>query len=286
VSETLGTALRRAAARLAEAGKDSPELDARLLLAAAAGIDPQAPILEPEQPCEGRAAAALDALLQRRLAGEPLARLLGTREFWSLELEIGPATLVPRPETETVVEAALAALAPSARTRPLRIADLGTGTGAILLALLTELPNAHGVGTDIEPAALAVARRNAARLGLAGRAGFAACDFGAALAGPFDLVAANPPYVASATIATLAPEVCDHEPRRALDGGADGLDAYRALAADLPRLLAPHGVAVLELGAGQEAAVAALLAGGGLRPHLPARTDLAGVPRALVAARL
>jgi release factor glutamine methyltransferase len=285
VSETLGTALRGAAARLAAAGKDSPELDARLLIAAAAGLDPQAPILHPEWPFPAIAAATLEALLGRRLAGEPLARLLGAKEFWSLELEIGPSTLVPRPETETVVEAALAALPAGAREGSLRIADLGTGTGAILLALLSELPRARGVGTDIEPAALAVARRNAARLGLAGRAGFVACDFGAALAGPFDLVVANPPYVASATIATLAPEVCDHEPRRALDGGADGLCAYRALAADLPRLLAPRAVAVLELGAGQEAAVAALLAGGGLRPHVPARTDLAGVPRALVAAR-
>ena len=285
MSGTLGAALRRAAARLAEAGKDTPELDARLLLASAAGIDPQAPILEPARPFPDMAAAALEALLQRRLAGEPLARILGTREFWSLELEVGPATLVPRPETETVVEAALAALAPSARERPLRIADLGTGTGAILLALLTELPNACGVGTDIAPAALVVARRNAARLGLAGRAGFVAGDFGTALAGPFGLVVTNPPYVATSTIATLDREVRDHGPRRALDGGADGLEAYRALAADLPRLLAPNGVAVLELGAGQQAAVAALLAEGGLRPHVPARTDLAGVPRALVAAR-
>lgn len=281
----LGTAWRRAAARLLAAGNDSAELDARLLLAAAAETDEEAPILVPGAALSAAAAARLEGFLARRLAGEPVARILGRKEFWSLELEVGPATLVPRPETETVVEAALAALPPAARQGPLRIADLGTGTGAILLALLTELPNAHGVGTDLALAALAVARRNAARHGLSDRAGFVAGDFGTALAGPFGLVVSNPPYVATETISTLAPEVREHGPRLALDGGPDGLDAYRVLAADLPRLLAPGGVLVLELGAGQEAAVTLLLAQAGLAPHLSARRDLAGVARALVAVR-
>lgn len=280
----LGAALRCGAARLAAAGKESPELDARLLLAEAAGIDPQAPILHPARPLADEAGTRFEALLARRIAGEPVARILGRQEFWSLELEVGPATLVPRPETETVVEAALAMLPAAAGERP-RIADLGTGTGAILLALLSELPAAFGVGTDLAPGALAVARRNAQRLGLAGRAAFVACDFGSALGATFDLVVSNPPYVTTATIAALDAEVRDHGPRLALDGGTDGLSAYRALARDLPRLLGPGGIAVLELGAGQEDAVAALLAEAGLGPHVPARRDLAGIARALVAVR-
>jgi release factor glutamine methyltransferase len=195
-------------------------------------------------------------------------------------LRVTAATLVPRPETETVVEAALAAIdSGGSRTRAMRIADLGTGSGALLIALLSELPNAHGVGTDVSAEALVVARDNARRLGLAARAQFAACDFGAALVGGFDLVVCNPPYVASGDIGGLAPEVrCD--PRRALDGGADGLSGYRALAGQARRLLKPAGDLVVELGVGQERTVAALFRSAGLAPA-PARPDLGGIPRAL-----
>src|SRR5262249_6137776 len=182
------------------------------------------------------------AMAARRLAREPVARIVETREFWGLSLRVSPAVLVPRPETETVVATALAALDRDAdRARPVRIADLGTGSGALLLALLSELPNAFAVGTDLSMDALAVARDNAERLGLAARAAFVACDFAGGLAGPFDLVVANPPYVASHELAQLAPEVRDHDPLLALDGGADGLRAYRALAADAPRLIGARG---------------------------------------------
>jgi release factor glutamine methyltransferase len=211
-----------------------------------------------------------------------VARIIGTKEFWSLALRIDAATLVPRPETETLVIAALAAIAArGARTQKLRIADIGTGSGAILLALLTELQNACGVGTDVSRRALAVARGNARRAGLAG-ANFVACDLAAALRGPFDVIVSNPPYVATDDIAGLPPEVRLYDPHRALDGGPDGLDFYRAIAANAPALLAPDGIVVVELGAGQAAPVAALFAGAGLAPS-PPQPDLNGVPRALVA---
>ena len=191
---------------------------------------------------------------------------------------------MPRPETETVVEAALAAVdAVGSRAGRLRVADLGTGSGAILLAMLGELPNAVGVGTDVSVDALSVARDNARRLGL-DRARFLACDMATALRGPFDIVVSNPPYIASHEIATLAPDVRDFDPRRALDGGPDGLEFYRSIAAAAPALLAPGGALIVELGAGQSEAVAALFAAQGLAP-LPPRPDLNGIPRAVAAKR-
>jgi release factor glutamine methyltransferase len=195
-------------------------------------------------------------------------------------LHVNAATLVPRPETETVVEAALAAIdEDGARTRALRIADLGTGSGALLIALLSELPNACGIGTDVSLEALAAARVNADRAAILPRARFAVCDFGSALVGGYDLVVSNPPYIASGELAALPPEV-RHDPRRALDGGADGLDCYRAIAAQAPRLLKHRGHLVAELGIGQAPAVAELFRAAGLLPS-PARADLAGIPRAL-----
>jgi release factor glutamine methyltransferase len=224
----------------------------------------------------------LTGLAARRLKREPVARILGVKEFWGLPLRISPATLVPRPETETVIEAALAEIdSGGPRNRALRIADLGTGSGALLIALLVELPNAVGIGTDVSREALATARDNAGDLGLASRTKFMACDFGAALAGAFDLVVSNPPYIASADIPTLAPEV-QHDPRRALDGGDDGLDGYRTIAAQAGKLLKPGGYLVVELGIGQEPAVAALFHVAGLEVS-PARPDLSGIPRALPA---
>lgn len=279
---TIAAARRAMAAQFRAAGLDTPDLDARILLGHALGLDHTALAGAPSRMLGAGEANAIAELTERRLAHEPVARIVGWKEFWSLPLRIGAATLVPRPETEAVVEAALAAIETRGlRNRPLRIADLGTGSGAILLALLAELPNAFGLGTDISADALGVARDNARRLGFTD-AQFVACDLAAALRGPFDLIVSNPPYIASADIAALAPEVRNFDPLRALDGGSDGVDFYRAIAATAPALLAPDGALVVELGAGQVDAVAALFAGSGLAP-LPPRTDLNGVARALTA---
>lgn len=281
-SPTIAEARRAMAAQFRAAGLDTPELDARILVAHALGLDHATLAASPLRNLEVGESNAIADLTQRRLAREPVARIVGWKEFWSLPLRIDAATLVPRPETETVVEAALAAVeARGPRSQALRIADLGTGCGAILLALLTELPNAFGVGTDVSTDALCVARDNARRLGFA-RVQFVACDLAAALRGPFDLVVSNPPYIASAEIAALAPEVRDFDPARALDGGSDGLGFYRSIAAAAPALLVPGGALVVELGAGQADAVAAIFAGNGLAP-LPPRTDVNAVARALTA---
>jgi release factor glutamine methyltransferase len=224
-------------------------------------------------------AAHFAALLARRVAHEPFAYLTGRVGFWTLDLEVSPATLIPRADSETLVEAALEACPDKGAA--LHVLDLGTGTGALMLAVLSELPAASGVGVDLQPEAAALAARNAARLGLAGRARFLAGDWAEAVSRRFDLILCNPPYIESAAITGLMPEVARHEPASALDGGADGLDAYRRIIADLPRLLAPRGVAVLELGQGQQAAVEALAKAAGLTPEA-CRADLGGVPRALV----
>ncbi len=268
------------ATRLRAAGLPSPDLDARLLAANALGIDPSG--LLQDGPVPPDAAARAEALLARRLAGEPVARILGEKEFWSLPFRLSAETLVPRPDTETLVEEVLA-LVPD-RTAPLRLLDLGTGSGAILAALLTEYPAAFGVGLDRSAGAAATARDNLARLGLAARSRVLVGDWAEAVRGPFDLVVSNPPYIPSGHIGGLEVDVCAHDPRAALDGGADGLTAYAAIARALPDLLAPCGVCVLELGIGQEEAVSGLLRGAGLVPA-PARRDLGGIARALSARR-
>jgi release factor glutamine methyltransferase len=275
-------AARRSLAReFRRHGLDAPELDARLLVGHTLGLDHAALAAQSSRALTTEEAGVLAALAQRRLTREPVARILGHKEFWGLSLALNTETLLPRPETETVVEAALAALSDRERAA-LRIADLGTGSGALLLALLSELPHARGIGTDISPAALACACANAATLGLADRATFAACDYGAALNGPVDLIVANPPYVARADIAALQAEVRDFDPPRALDGGPDGLAAYRAIAPQARRLLAPDGILVVELGFGRLAAVRSIFAAAGLAP-VAVRHDLSGVDRALVA---
>lgn len=282
VGQTIAQARRSLADAFRLAALDSPDLDARLLTAHVLGLDHAALVAHSRRELNSEETAKLHKLALRRLKREPVARILGVKEFWGLPLRITEATLVPRPETETVVEAALAAMDQEGpRTRTLRIVDLGAGSGALLLALLTELPNATGVGTDVSPRALETARTNAVKLGLAERAEFIRCDFSAALPGRFDLAVSNPPYVKSDDIETLPPEV-RRDPRRALDGGADGLDCYRAIAGQAPRLLKASGHLVLELGLDQEAPVASLLRAAGLAPS-PARTDLAGIPRALPA---
>lgn len=281
---TIGAVCREWARRFRGCGIDSAELDARILVGRALGLDRATLATADGRPLHHGEEAAIAALAERRLAHEPVARIVGFKEFWSLPLLIDSSTLVPRPETETVVDAALAAIdAAGPPARPLRIADLGTGCGAILLALLSELPNATGVGTDASVAALSVARENARRLGL-GRARFLVCDVAAALRGPFDVIVSNPPYIASSEIAALAPDVRDFDPRGALDGGPDGLAFYRSIADAAPALLAPGGALIVELGDGQSQVVAELFAARGL-VALPPRPDLSGIPRALVAKR-
>ena len=278
---------RRALTQLfAQHGIDSPALDARLLVAHALRLDHAGLAAAASRTLSDAERDTVAAFAQRRLAAEPVARIVGEKEFWSLTLRLSPDTLVPRPETETVVEAALAALPAAGTGAPApRIADLGTGSGALLLAILHERRDAFGIGTDISAGALACARENARRLQLASRAAFVACDLSGALRGPFDLMVSNPPYVASAQIATLAPEVRDFDPRRALDGGADGLAFYRRIAGEAANLLAPQGALVVELGAGQLEPVSGIMAQAGLVPPEPARRDLAGIPRGLILRR-
>jgi release factor glutamine methyltransferase len=281
----IATVRRAIAARFRTGGIDSADLDARLLVGHALGLDHAGLMREGERPLGRADIAGIEALAARRLAGEPVARITGVKEFWGLPFQVTPVVLVPRPDTETVVETALARLdRDGARSRRLRIADLGTGSGAILVALLHELPDAFGIGTDCDPAALATARANAGRLGVAARTAFVACDFGAALAGGLDLVVANPPYIATDEIAALAPEVRDFDPRGALDGGPDGLAAYRAMVVDAGRLLAPRAHLVMEVGAGQADAVSALVAAAGLGAVAVA-PDLAGIGRVVSARR-
>jgi len=281
-ARTAAEVRRALTAKFQVAGLDSPDLDSRILVGHALGLDHAALAAAATRRLGADEENVITTLANRRLTGEPVARILGYKEFWSLPLRVDAATLVPRPETETVVEATLAAIDRGGpRLRKLRIADLGTGSGALILALLSELPNAFGVATDISAKALVVAHDNARRLGLT-RARFVACNMAAALRGPFDAIVSNPPYIASGDIATLASDVRDFDPHLALDGGTDGLDFYRAIAAAAPTLLAPGGVLVVELGIGQAEPVVHLFAAAGLAPS-PLRPDLNGTPRALVA---
>jgi release factor glutamine methyltransferase len=281
---SIETARRLLTKRFEAAGIGSAALDTRMLTGAALGLDLTGLIAQGSRQLTHEDAARLDAFAQRRVAGEPVARILGTKEFWGLPLKLSADTLVPRPDTETVVEASLDILRAEGRIGvPLRIADFGTGSGAILLALLSELPNATGVGTDLSAAALDIAKDNAQALGLAPRADFIVGDYGQGLTGPFDLIVSNPPYVRTADIASLAPEVRDHDPRLALDGGRDGLKAYRRIAPQADGLLAPDGLLVLEVGQGQADDVTRLIAATGLTVSESPRADLAGIGRAVTA---
>jgi len=278
---SVSEAIRLVAQAFRPAGIEEADADARLLIGHALHLDRTRLIAQSDRILEAREIATMSVLAARRLKHEPVSRILGQKEFWSLALAVTPDVLVPRPETETIVEAALDYVVRGGlRMERLRILDIGTGSGALLLALLHELPHATGIGTDVSEAALQVAQTNAAKFGFGTRCNFVACDIASHIQGSFDLVISNPPYVVHDEIATLAPEVREYDPMVALDGGDDGLTAYRAIAADAERLLAPGGRLFVELGAGQEAAVRALFTNAGLTVGT-ARKDLAGIPRVL-----
>lgn len=282
---TYDALLRDAAVALASAGIDNVRFEARLLLARAAGLSVEQLVARGGDPAPAAVVTALRELTARRVRREPMAYILGEREFWGLAFKVSPAVLVPRPDSETLIETALE-LVPD-RTRPLRLLDLGVGSGCLLLTLLREYPEATGVGMDASEAALAMARENADSLGVAARARLTLGDWRQPdwierLGGPFDLLVSNPPYIESRTIDGLMPEVARHEPRLALDGGTDGLDAYRLIAAAAPRLIVPGGWLLAEGGEGQAPDIAGIFAAAGLSPQ-PARKDLAGVERVVPA---
>ena len=272
--------MRLLADAFAKAGIEDAAIDARLLLCAAAGFDHVALIRDPDLPIEEEAAELALAMAQRRLAREPVSRILGERSFWSFDLLVTPAVLDPRPDTETVVDGALEVLG-ERQGEALSVLDLGTGSGAILCALLDVFPQARGLGVDLSKEACAVARENIARCELNQRGQVRQGSWDAGLPGPYDLVVSNPPYIETAALAGLDPEVRLHDPMLALDGGPDGLTAYRDIAALLPALVAPGGYAILEVGQGQAPAVMGLLTARGFA-GVRAKCDLAGVERAVI----
>ena len=278
-ARTIGGAVTAAARRLAQAGVPTPHADGRLLVQHALGVDRGGLLTERDRVLDADERARLRRAVDRRAAREPISRIVGVREFWSLEFRLSPAVLDPRPDSEAVVEAALSCVPD--RTLPLSVLDLGTGSGCLLLALLHELPAAWGVGIDVDPDAVAVARDNARRLRLADRAAFLCSDWAAPLAGRFDLVVANPPYIGRLDRAELAPEVGVYDPPMALDGGSDGLAAYRRLSAGLDGLLPSGGHVVLEVGAGQADAVEELLRARGLVVR-GRWLDLSGIDRSVI----
>lgn len=265
---------------LEQAGIATPALDARLLIMEAAGLSFEALLREPDRCMSEKERARLARMLDRRRACEPLAYIVGRRAFWTFELTVGPEVLVPRPESETVVEAVLEAV--ECREEAYRILDLGTGSGCLVLALLSELPQASGLGVDASARALALARDNAAQLGLSGRCAFLRSNWLSGVKGQFDIVVCNPPYIAEREITALAPEIGRYEPRLALGGGADGLDAYRQLLGGLNENVASSGLVALELGDGQASAVEDLLAATGFCV-LGRKLDLGGKLRVVLA---
>ena len=284
--QSIESARRALAAQLRSAQLDEAELDARILLGAALGLDLTGLIAQGPRLLTEAEASRLAQHARRRIAGEPVARILGVREFWGLPFRLSEATLVPRPDTETIVERALEMFRERQLSHPPVIADIGTGSGAILLALLHEISEAFGVGTDLSLTALDTAKANAAALGLAGRAAFVACSYAAALSGPFDLIVSNPPYIPSGEIPKLSIEVREHDPHLALDGGNDGYDAYRALIPQAAERLVPGGALIVEAGQGQAADIETLMTAAALSVDRPPRADLAGIPRAVSARKM
>jgi release factor glutamine methyltransferase len=278
-AQTLRATVRRIETRLRDAGVETPGLDAKLLVGAALDLSRARLLIQADRVLDVEELRCIDTLVSRRATREPVSRILGRREFWSLDFALDAATLDPRPDSETIVDAALS-LFPDRGAAP-AVLDLGTGTGCLLLAILAERPNATGLGIDRAEAAVAAARANADRLGLGDRARFAVGDWGHGLIERFDLVVSNPPYIPDADIDGLDPEVACFDPRLALAGGADGLDAYRTIVPQLRNLLHPRGFVVFEVGAGQAEDVARLLSSHGLT-GLGTRRDLSGVERAVL----
>lgn len=278
-SRTVGAVRRALARRLREArGDDNSALDARMILAHAMEREPaDLPLLD-DRALEDDTIACAEAMIQRRIGGEPVARIIGEKEFWSLRFRLSRGTLVPRPDSETLVAAVLASLeAAGERDRAFRILDLGTGSGCLLLALLSELPHATGIGVDLDRDAVATARDNADRLGLGERAHFVAGNWAEGITGRFDAIVSNPPYVEDGALPELAVEVRRHDPVLALLGGDDGLDAYREIVPQLPRLMASGAVAALEFGPNQAAAIAMLSEQAGMSAVV--ERDIAGRER-------
>lgn len=276
---TVDGLLAAATARLTAAGVETPRTDARVLVENALGLSRSDLLAYRGASVAAGTAAVLRSLVDRRAGGEPVSRILGRREFWSLDFRLSSATLDPRPDSETMIESALGVL--GRRDAPLRLLDLGTGTGCLLLALLSELPNAWGLGVDREPRAASMAAYNADRLGLADRIALVTGDWAAAIAGSFDLIVSNPPYIPRPELAALPPEVGRHDPVLALDGGPDGLAAYRTILAQTPALLAPGGWLAVEVGIGQAATVAGLFGDSALA-NIEARSDLSGIERCII----
>jgi release factor glutamine methyltransferase len=303
----LNAVFRDAVERLRAAGVDNPRLDARVLWEFAQNPNPpleggskfaqqisgrgpgSALNPSPKNPADsstlpqgagGTAAERFESLIARRVSREPVAYITGHKEFWSLDFDVGPGALIPRPETETLVESVLTEFPD--RAAPLGVLDLGTGTGCLLLSVLSEFPNARGMGVDASPHALEWARRNAGKLGLADRCNLLAGNWGDDLSDRVDVILSNPPYIRTGDIARLAPEIGLFEPHGALDGGRDGLDAYRALGPEISRLLKFGGLAFLEMGEGQDAEIVEILAHSGLGTRKIA-TDLAGIGRCVIA---
>ncbi len=276
-------ALKELRQTLAQAGFETAALDARLLLLTALDISATNLVIHPDMPLTPEQEQTLAEFTRRRLAHEPVARIVGEREFWGLPFRLSPDTLVPRPDTETVVATVLEMLPD--RQAPLRIVDFGTGSGCILVALLHELPQATGLGIDLSEGALRTARENARANGVGERSRFAASRWAAALSGSFDLIVSNPPYIASSVIPTLDEEVRGHDPLLALDGGQDGLEPYRILLGEARRLLVPGGLLAVEIGYDQEEALRSLAAEKGLE-ILNVAHDLSGHPRCVAMRRL
>jgi release factor glutamine methyltransferase len=280
--ETVGSLVAVSTGALSAAGYEDPRRHARRLVASALSITQAELFGRLDRVVDDHQIGRVQLVLRRMINREPLSRILGQREFWGLQFVLSAETLDPRPETESVVEAVLQRIPD--RQAPLRILDLGTGTGCLLLALLSELPASSGVGIDIAEDAVRTASRNAAALGFAGRALFLVSDWGAALTARFDAIVVNPPYIASTDLAVLPREVAWYDPPRALDGGEDGLDSYRAIATDLAGRLAPEGIFAAEVGADQADAVASILTASGLK-FGGIEKDLSGVARCVIARR-
>jgi release factor glutamine methyltransferase len=279
MAQTLGSLVDEAAGVLSSAGFDEPRRQARRLVGSALTISQTELFSGSDRPVDASQAGRVRAMLSRMVEHEPLSRILGRREFWALDFILSSATLDPRPETETIVEAVLRRKPD--RSAPFRILDLGTGTGCLLLALLAEYPEATGFGIDLAEEAVRTAAYNAARLGFAARARFFVGDWAAAISGRFDVIVANPPYIATADLPSLPPEVADYDPRLALDGGEDGLVPYRAIAAMIPSLLLPDGIFVCEVGLDQAEPVGAILTANGLTCEGNER-DLGGTARCVI----